>query len=128
MSIRLPQFDDFNNWRRVKDLLIVQYYKNKKFVKIENIFRNELQREYFVLFSFGTSFGRKFLYHIFLSFYHLQRSNISLKISNKLTSWSRALIEKLTVTQLPPFMEREGSLPCSQGHATGPYPEQDEFS
>jgi hypothetical protein len=40
--------------------------------------------------------------------------------------WSRALLEKLTVTQLvkkfPPFMEPKGSLPCSQGPATGQYP------
>jgi hypothetical protein len=28
----------------------------------------------------------------------------------------------------PPFIESEGSLPSSQQPATGPFPEQDEFS
>jgi hypothetical protein len=41
------------------------------------------------------------------------------------------VLEKLLVIQLvkkPRLMEPEGSLPCSQGSATGPYPEQDESS
>jgi len=41
----------------------------------------------------------------------------------------RFLLEKLTVTQLvkkfPAFMEHEGSLPCSQKSASGPYTEPD---
>jgi hypothetical protein len=48
-----------------------------------------------------------------------------------LTPWSRVL-EKLVVTQLvknlPPFMEPDGSLPCSQKPATGPYHEPDKPS
>jgi hypothetical protein len=49
-----------------------------------------------------------------------------------LTPWSRILFEQLIVTQIlekyPFFMEPEGSLPCSQKPATGPYPEPAESS
>jgi hypothetical protein len=46
-----------------------------------------------------------------------------------LIPWSRVLLEKPTVTQLvKPFMEPEGSLPCSQQPATGPCPEPDDSS
>jgi hypothetical protein len=52
--------------------------------------------------------------------------------SDWLTTWSRVLHEKLTVTQLVKkfliFMQLEGSLPCSQQPATGQYPEPDESS
>jgi hypothetical protein len=49
-----------------------------------------------------------------------------------LTTWCR-IFEKLIVTQLVKkypafFMEYEGSLPCSQKPATGPYPEPAESS
>jgi len=45
-----------------------------------------------------------------------------------LTKWSRVLLQKLTVTQLP-FVELKGLLlQCSQEPATGPYPKPDEFS
>jgi len=50
-------------------------------------------------------------------------------LTNKLSPWSKVLLEKLTVTQSrnsPLFMEPEGSLLCSQGPTTGPYPEPDE--
>jgi len=50
---------------------------------------------------------------------------------NKLTAWSRVLLEKLVVTQSrnsSPFMKPEGSLLCSQEPATNPYPEPDESS
>jgi hypothetical protein len=33
-----------------------------------------------------------------------------------------------SVTKIPPFMDPEGSLLCSQEPATGPYPEPDEYS
>jgi hypothetical protein len=36
--------------------------------------------------------------------------------------WEAQLVEKFP----PPFMEHEGSLPCSQGPTTGPYPKPDE--
>jgi hypothetical protein len=55
-------------------------------------------------------------------------------LATKLFLWNRILLEKLIVTQLvekfspPPFMEPEGSLPCSQEPAAGPYPEPDESS
>jgi hypothetical protein len=47
--------------------------------------------------------------------------------------WCRISFEKLTITQLVKqypafFMELEGSLPCSQKPATGPYPEPAESS
>jgi hypothetical protein len=44
------------------------------------------------------------------------------------TPWNTGL-EQLNVVELvnkfPPFMETEGSVPCSQGPATGPYPDPD---
>jgi hypothetical protein len=45
-----------------------------------------------------------------------------------LTPWCRTLLEKLILTQLVKkypafFRELEGSLPCSQKAAIGPYPE-----
>jgi hypothetical protein len=47
-----------------------------------------------------------------------------------LTAWSNVLLEKLIVAQLPekfpPFIERLGSLSCSQEPSTFPYPEPDE--
>jgi hypothetical protein len=49
-----------------------------------------------------------------------------------LLNWSRALLQKLTVTYLvkkfPHFMEPEGSLPHSQDPPTGPYSKPDESS
>jgi hypothetical protein len=50
------------------------------------------------------------------------------RIATHNTPWCRLLFEKLIVTQLfskypALFMEPEGSLPCSQKPATGPYPE-----
>jgi hypothetical protein len=50
-----------------------------------------------------------------------------------LTPWCRTLFEKQIVTQIVKkypdfFMEPEGSLPCTQKSATGPYPEPDESS
>jgi hypothetical protein len=42
-------------------------------------------------------------------------------VTNKLSPENRVLLEKLIVAQ--PFMEREGSLPCSQEPGTGAYPE-----
>jgi hypothetical protein len=50
-----------------------------------------------------------------------------------ITPWCRILCEKLIVTQLVKkypafFMEPEGSPPCSQKPATGPYPEPAESS
>jgi hypothetical protein len=46
------------------------------------------------------------------------------------TLWSKVLLEKLVVAQLSKkfsaaFLEPEGSSPCSQEPATGPYPELD---
>jgi hypothetical protein len=45
------------------------------------------------------------------------------------TPWNRVLLQKLIVSHLfkkfRPFVEPEGSLLCSQGHATGSYPEPD---
>jgi hypothetical protein len=53
-------------------------------------------------------------------------------MNNYLTPWSKIFFEKLIVTQLDkkftPFMEPEGSLPCSQQPATCPYPETDASS
>jgi hypothetical protein len=54
-------------------------------------------------------------------------------ISYLLTPWCRIFFEKLIVTQLlkqypASFMESEGSLPCSQKPATGPYSEATESS
>jgi hypothetical protein len=44
------------------------------------------------------------------------------------TPWSTVLLQKLTVAQIvnkpPPLIESEGSSPCSQKPATGPYPKQ----
>jgi hypothetical protein len=53
---------------------------------------------------------------------HLKNMLAPKKVSG-LTPWSRVLLKKLTVNQSrnsPPFMEPEGSLPCSQGPATEP--------
>jgi hypothetical protein len=53
-------------------------------------------------------------------------------LTYSLIPWCRIKFEKLIVTQLirkhPAFMAPEGSSPCSQKSATGPYPEPDEFS
>jgi len=54
-------------------------------------------------------------------------------ITNKnLTPWRTILPEKLMVTQLLknslPFMEPDGSLPCSQHPAASPYRETNESS
>jgi hypothetical protein len=50
-----------------------------------------------------------------------------------LTPWCRVLFENLIITQFIKkypafFMEPEGSSPCSEKPATGPYPEPDESS
>jgi hypothetical protein len=54
-------------------------------------------------------------------------------LTHSLTPWCGTLIEKLIVTQLVKkypafFMEPEGSLPCLQKPAIGPYPEPAESS
>jgi hypothetical protein len=54
-------------------------------------------------------------------------------LTHSLTPWCRIFFEKLIVTQLvkeqpASVMETEGSLPCLQKPATGPYPEPAEFS
>jgi hypothetical protein len=59
--------------------------------------------------------------------------NLKNGITDLLTPWCRILFEKLIVTQLIKtyptfFMEPEGSSPCLQKHATGPYPEPAESS
>jgi hypothetical protein len=58
---------------------------------------------------------------------------ITHSLTHSLTPWCRTLFEKLIITQpvkkYPAFfMEPEGSLPCSQKPATGPYPEPAESS
>jgi len=64
----------------------------------------------------------------------LDKVAILFTFTPSLTPWRRVLLEKLTVTELvkktplPPFMEPEGSLQCSEEHATGPCPEPDESS
>jgi hypothetical protein len=52
--------------------------------------------------------------------------------TNQITSWSRALLEKLAVVWLfknfQEFYEPKGSLPRSKEPSTGPYPEPDQSS
>jgi hypothetical protein len=54
-------------------------------------------------------------------------ADITYLLTYLLTSWYRILFEKVIFTQLVKrysfFKEPEGSSPCSQNHATGPYPE-----
>jgi hypothetical protein len=49
----------------------------------------------------------------------------SKKILSKLTPWSTALLKKLMINKLQPFMRHEGSLPCQQN--SEPYPESDDL-
>jgi len=61
-----------------------------------------------------------------------QETNKKINKKYKETEEEEVLLYKLTVAQhvkkFPAFMKPEGSLPCSQHPATGPYPEADKSS
>ena len=61
--------------------------------------------------------------------YGSETNAVSVKLKILLNSWSRVLLENLTVSQLvkkfPPFMEPEVSLPYLQVSATCPFHEPD---
>jgi hypothetical protein len=67
-----------------------------------------------------------------IKLYSWSNSLLTYLLTYLLTPWCRLLFQKLIVTKpvkkYPFFMEPEGSLPCSQKSATGPYPEPAESS
>jgi hypothetical protein len=71
-------------------------------------------------------------YYVEMKLYYRMNSSESIEIYASICEWITVLLEKLIVCQLakkfPTFSGTQGSLPCSQAPATGPYTEAAESS
>jgi len=67
------------------------------------------------------------LFSLLMTYFYVRKQQ-SWILTNKLIPWNRVVIKKLIVVQFQPFMEPEGSLPCSQQSADSCSPKPDASS